>query len=75
MPQYVMCLKHNCPKTKECYRYLAVPDKEQLFNDFPLICNENDNYYLHMKIRPDDKVRDLESIEILKLEEDEKKEG
>jgi len=56
MPQYTMCKKHNCPKAKECYRYLAVPDKDQFYNGFSLICDEKDNYYLFMKIRPNDNI-------------------
>jgi len=56
MPQYVMCKKHSCPKTKECYRYSAVPDKDQFYNNFSLLCDEKDNYCLFMKIRPNDNI-------------------
>lgn len=25
MPDIAMCLKHECPLSKKCYRYMAVP--------------------------------------------------
>jgi len=39
------------------------------------LCNDSDEYRYYIKIRPDDKIKNLESIEALKLEDGEKKEG
>lgn len=71
MPQYVMCLKHNCPKVKECYRYLAVPDKDQLYNEFINMCSEKDEFRYFMKVRPEDKIISLELEEIEQKNENE----
>ncbi len=56
MPQFVMCAKKDCPKSNECYRFKAVPDKDQVFNNFINLCNPDDEYRYHIKIRKDDKI-------------------
>jgi hypothetical protein len=70
-----MCKKQNCPKASDCYRYRASPEQDQLYNDFPLMCDKDDNYMLHMNIRPDDKVvefKEVKEIDEVKNEEDNK---
>jgi len=62
-----MCKKYNCPQAINCYRLRALTDKDQLdmYDTFPGICNEEDNYQMFMKIRPDDKIVDwIEPIAI-----------
>lgn len=59
MVQFVLCKKSTCPKINDCYRYRASPDIDQLYNDFINLCNEEDNYNFFIKIRPDDKIIEL----------------
>ncbi len=56
MPQFVMCKKDFCTRKQECYRYCAVPDKDQLYNAFPIICSLDDDYSLFIKIKENNRV-------------------
>jgi len=60
--QFVLCQKSTCPKKETCYRYRAlVEDGEyQIYDKFPAICNESDNFKLFIRIRDGDKVKELE---------------
>ncbi len=69
MYKMVMCKKYHCIKAKECYRLRASPNKEQLYADFLAICNEEDNYHLFMRIRPEDNVIEIPNIGILDLKD------
>ena len=60
IPQFILCKKHTCPKIETCYRYRAVPDQDQLYNEFINLCNEQDNYRYFITIRDNDKVIDLD---------------
>jgi len=59
---FVICKKYTCPKATECFRLRASPDEGQLSNTFPGLCNEIDNYRLFIKIRPEDKIIELEEL-------------
>lgn len=63
MVPYVMCKKFTCLKANECFRLRAIPDEPQLYNDFIGLCNSDDGFQMIMKIRPDDKVIELNSLE------------
>jgi len=60
MPQFILCKKYTCPKIHNCYRYRAVPDQDQIYNEFINLCNEKDNYRYFIKIRLEDKIINLE---------------
>ena len=66
-----MCNKTQCPKANECYRLRSVPDHYQSYSDFTGLCNSEDDYCMFMKIRPDDKIRDLKDIKIKELPKNE----
>lgn len=67
MVQFILCSKSTCPKIETCYRYRASPDhQDQLYNPLINMCNETDEYKYHIKIRPDDKIRNLEEINGMK---------
>lgn len=44
MPDISMCQNHDCPKAKECYRYMAIPKENQAYNLFENICYEGNGY-------------------------------
>ena len=59
MPDFVMCQKHNCIKTEDCYSYRAIPDKHQHYTDFINLCNKEDSYRYFIKIRENDKIQNI----------------
>jgi hypothetical protein len=61
MPPYQLCNVTNCAKSNLCYRYLAVPEENQLFHCYDTICTKDNEYYYFMKVRDDDKVIKLDS--------------
>ena len=70
--QFILCSKQTCPKKETCYRYMALVEEGEyhVYDEFPALCHEEDNYKLHIKIRDGDKIREL------KIEnKEEKKEG
>lgn len=71
MNSFVMCKKFHCPKAINCFRLRASPNDEQNFDEFPGICNQEDNYKLFMKIRDEDIVVELELKENKEKTEDE----
>jgi hypothetical protein len=56
-----MCKKFTCPKANECYRLRTLPDEDQLYDEF-LICNEEEDYRMFIRIREGDNLRNLEEI-------------
>lgn len=60
--QFVLCSKSTCPKKETCYRYRAFVEEGeyQVYDEFPAICHDGDNYKLFIRIRDGDKVKDLE---------------
>jgi hypothetical protein len=68
MPDISMCQHSACPKSKECYRFMAIPDKWQSYMAFEFICKESNNYQWLYEIG-DKKVREIE-VEKLKEGED-----
>lgn len=60
--QFVLCQKSTCPKKETCFRYMALIEEGeyQIYNEFPAICNSDDNYKLFIRIRNGDKVKELE---------------
>ena len=63
IPQFVLCKKSTCPKIETCYRYRAVPEHENHpYNNFINLCDDGDEFKYHIKIRPDDKIKNLEEI-------------
>jgi len=44
MPDISMCQHSACPKSKECYRFMAVPDRWQSYMEFKNICKESNNF-------------------------------
>lgn len=61
MIPYVMCTKSYCPKANCCYRFMALTDETQLYNDFIGLCNSEDGFQMFMKIKERDSIRDLNS--------------
>jgi hypothetical protein len=56
MADISMCQSENCPKNKECYRYMAIPNEQyQSYSDFEAIgCAEDNKWFYeieHRKIR------------------------
>lgn len=43
MADIAMCLRKECIKSKECYRFNAVPDKHQSYGAF-LNCNSSTDF-------------------------------
>ena len=61
MTNIVMCTKTTCPKANICYRLRCKPDPDQLYDEF-LICNEDENYKMFIRVRDGDNLRKLEEI-------------
>lgn len=34
MPDISMCLNKDCPRHRECYRFMAIPDRKQGYSHF-----------------------------------------
>jgi len=66
MPVYAMCQK-KCLKNEICLRFRAIPDEiYQPYANFVSLCCEEDGYQMFMRVRPNDKVRDLIEIDMVK---------
>jgi len=57
-----MCTKFNCLKANGCFRIRAETDENQRYESFTNLCNEEDDYRYFMKIRPEDKIIELENL-------------
>jgi hypothetical protein len=56
MSWFTYCRNKECPKNNKCKRYVAKdPPNENVIN-FKHICNEENNYYLMLKIDSTDLV-------------------
>lgn len=44
MADIAQCQFNVCPKSNQCYRFLAKPDKYQTYMLFQNICNEKNDY-------------------------------
>lgn len=57
MPDLSMCDDKECPKRKECYRYMAIPNeyRQSYFADSP---RKGDGCDEFIKIRPGHRVKD-----------------
>ena len=44
MADISLCKFKECPKSKECYRFMAIPDKWQSYMEFKNICKEQNDY-------------------------------
>jgi len=57
LPNVALCLNSSCVKINECFRYLAKPDNEQLYNmRMEMICNKNNDYGEFIKVKKGDKL-------------------
>ena len=57
MPNVALCLNSSCVKINECFRYLAKPNAEQLYNmRMEIICNKNNDYGEFVKVKKGDKL-------------------
>ena len=67
MADVTMCengLRKNCPKYQECFRFMAEPNPQwQSYSNFIDICNEENNYHFMIKIRKNDKIKELKNKE------------
>jgi hypothetical protein len=44
MPDIAMCDYKDCPKAKECYRFMAEPSQWKSYMEFKNICGEWNKY-------------------------------
>lgn len=61
MVHFVLCNYSNCPKTNECYRFMALSENDQRYEKFDTLCNKDNNYHFLIKIRPEDQIIKLDS--------------
>jgi hypothetical protein len=69
MPDISMCQHSACPKSKECYRFMAIPDGWQSYMEFKNICKEINNYQWLYEIG-DKKVKEIEPEKLKEGEEE-----
>ena len=58
MADITMCDFSDCPKSNQCYRFLAKPSKYQSYALFKNICNKENNYHCFWPIQIQRKVDD-----------------
>lgn len=60
MPDITMCANKTCPNRKNCYRFMAIPDKYQSYSGFIPKLDKNKKWidcdYFDM-VRMTDKIR------------------
>lgn len=44
MSDIAQCLVSSCPKAKECYRFMAIPNEWQSYMEFQNICKESNDW-------------------------------
>ncbi|HQD93024.1 MAG TPA: hypothetical protein PK924_07155 [Bacilli bacterium] len=45
MVDIAMCQHEDCPKSKECFRFMAIPDELQTYANFKNICADDGYRY------------------------------
>ncbi|MDD2496278.1 MAG: hypothetical protein PHE29_13945 [Tissierellia bacterium] len=67
MTNIVMCQSEQCPKNKECFRYMAITETDyQNYSDFEAInCNTDFKWFYEIgnrKIRENENIEKIESL-------------
>ena len=64
MSDIAMCNFESCPKSKQCYRYMAIPNSIQCYAEFKNICNKDNDYEWFWEVKDNYKIRkeDLNAI-------------
>jgi hypothetical protein len=56
MPNIAMCNFSECPKSNECFRFMAIPMVGQNYIEFKNICSERNSFKWFWMIENDSKV-------------------
>lgn len=55
MPDISLCDNESCSQKEKCFRFMAKPDPVwQSYANFGILCNEENNYKMFIKIKPKD---------------------
>lgn len=53
MPDIPMCACQTCPLSRQCYRFMAVPDTYQSYDSFKPDDDGKCDYFIELAVYPD----------------------